>query len=158
MLCCIIAVSVGVISSLCNYKEDVPTRGSLETTSTYVFFVNGSITTQHPSNLASNPVNSSAVRLIVSSCEIQNILAHWQVFLKPLIVSEIFSNRFRSKARIPPLTSRASKSDESASSGDPDFAMMRNVSASNTATSTARHRSRRYVKWVVMRLILGTSV
>lgn len=139
---------------------DVPTRGSLETTSTYVFFVKGSITTQHPSNLASNPVNSSAVRLEVSFPQQRYVdkEPYWQVFLNPLIVSEIFSNRFRSRARIPPLTSRASRSDGSASSGDPDFAMMRKVSASKTATSTAKHRSRRYVRWVVMRLMLGTSV
>lgn len=83
---------------------------------------------------------------------------YWHVFLKPLIVSDIFSNRFRSSARIPPLTSLASRSDGSASSGEPDFAMMRNVSASKTATSTARQRSRRYVKWDVMRLMFGTSV
>jgi hypothetical protein len=70
MLCCIIAVSVTVNSYRCNDEEDVPTRGSLETTSTYVFLVKGSMTTQHPSNLASNPVNSSAVRLTISLCEI----------------------------------------------------------------------------------------
>jgi len=66
MLCCIIAVSNDVSSSACSDEKDAPTRGSLETTSTYVFFVNGSMTTQHPSNLASNPVNSSAVRLFIS--------------------------------------------------------------------------------------------
>lgn len=84
--------------------------------------------------------------------------AHWHVFLNPFIVSDIFSKRFLSNARIPPFTSLLSRSAISASSGDPDLAMMRNVSASNTATSTARHRSRRYVRWDVMRLILGTSV
>ena len=99
---------------------------------------------------ASAHVSFDTTRVIVG--------AHWHVFLNPFIVSDIFSNRFLSSARIPPFTSLLSRSAISASSGDPDLAMMRNVSASKTATSTARHRSRRYVRCDVMRLMLGTSV
>lgn len=83
---------------------------------------------------------------------------YWHVFLNPLMVSDIFSNRFLSNASMPPSISRSSSSELSASRGDPDFAMTRNVSASKTTISTARQRLRRYVRCVVMRLMLGTRV
>ena len=83
---------------------------------------------------------------------------HWHVFRNDLIVSEIFSNRFRSSACAPYSFSRSSISETGESSGLPDFAMTRNVSASKTTASVARHRSRKKVRCEVMSPMLGIKV